>query len=166
MKKTFLLVILSLQFTHANEMCDSSMIGELEACTKRNLFESDKQLNDAYKYIMQNLSTPKKEQLKKIQISWIKHKESTCNYTPSNNGSEYFIERNICLNNATEERIRELSIIKNQISKNYNPIYAEIPYTRKDEDPAWNDFVDLHCSFMMDIFNDLMCKQRNISLHK
>ena len=166
MKKIFLLLILPLQFTHANEMCNSSITGELETCTKKNLSASDKQLNDTYKYIMQNLNSPNKERLKKIQVSWVKYKESTCNYTPDNNGSEYLIEKNICLNNATEERLRELSIIKNQISQKYNPIYAEIPYSRKEEDPVWNNYIDLHCSFMKDIFNDLMCTQRNISLHK
>jgi len=157
--KSMRLVILLMFFsfsTYAFEQCVDKNLKNLESCSLNNYKEEDKKLNYLYKSLI-NVYPELKENIKKTQKAWIKARDDICKYTLID-GKEYQVYQNACLHQQTYERIRELkAIFLKQTSLENNENLSD--------NMLWETYLNSHCEFMLNKYNDIECKNRNKFLH-
>ncbi len=82
-----------------------SMVECIDAEVKRQ----DVRLNKAYKAVMADLSSPRKDELQGVQRLWLKFREANCRfYADPDGGSMARVEANHCFLSVTAARAREL----------------------------------------------------------
>jgi len=155
MKKLILLSLISFSAV-GYENCTSGNTAALEKCSYNNYQSEDNLLNYLYKSIA--TSFPEiKDEVKRIQILWIKARNEICKYSPDD-GAEYKINQNACLYQQTYERNRELkAIIDKETNKDVAP--------KTEAQSEWDNYIKNHCDFMEKQFSDTECKGRNQFLH-
>ncbi|EKM0378342.1 DUF1311 domain-containing protein [Cronobacter turicensis] len=138
------------------ENCLDENSKKMEECSLVNYKEEDGYLNYLYKSTI--LSYPElKEDLKRIQLSWINARDSICAASPTD-GEEYKIYKYSCLYDQTYERNRELKVMLLKRSSNNLP-------ENSVKTSLWKKYLKEHCTFMKSEFVDDLCEKRNEFLH-
>jgi uncharacterized protein YecT (DUF1311 family) len=93
---------------------------ELTYCSRLDYETADKRLNRVYQRVVSNVRGERKNFLVNAQLAWIKFRDNNCNFETylSRGGREYNIYRNICLQELTERRTKDLE--KNILNGNAN----------------------------------------------
>jgi len=83
---------------------------DLNRCYGVEYKAADKELNQAYADVRASLDERQKQELKAVQLAWIKYRDLSCNFELSNakGGSAYSMGLSICLTEKTRARTAEL----------------------------------------------------------
>lgn len=83
---------------------------EMNACAKRDYYESDRALNKAYYMRMQGLTqTTEREALISRQRDWLKRRDARCKFKKGG-GSDATIEHFTCMQTMTDVRTMQLQV--------------------------------------------------------
>ena len=110
MKKISLLAALFCSST-AFAVCNTNMNQtDLNICSMNEYKKADQELNKVYAAYTAKLNNARKNQVKAVQLNWIKYKESDCKYEASayKGGSIQPLIQNSCLTKKTKLRTQEL----------------------------------------------------------
>ena len=110
MKKISLLAALFCSST-AFAVCNTNMNQtDLNICSMNEYKKADQELNKVYAAYTAKLNNARKNQVKAVQLNWIKYKESDCKYQASayKGGSMEKFVLNNCLAKKTKLRTQDL----------------------------------------------------------
>lgn len=113
---TFLLSIFTLSqpSTVLAADCANAMTqADMNKCAAQELAVEDKKINATYKALRSRFEPEQQEQLKKVQLAWIKYKELACKFEAggAEGGSIYPMVLANCLTQKTRQRNAELAAI-------------------------------------------------------
>jgi uncharacterized protein YecT (DUF1311 family) len=82
---------------------------EMKQCANKELDELTKKLNTAYNTYRKELAPKQQNDLKAVQLAWIKYKDLRCNFEYSfyEGGSMAGLIGTSCLSNITNQRLKE-----------------------------------------------------------
>lgn len=94
----------------ADECVDAMEQFTLNQCAADDYARQDKRLNQLYGEYRKTLDEPQKQQLKAVQLAWIKFRDLACSFESASleGGSAYPMQLNACLAQKTAARIKEL----------------------------------------------------------
>lgn len=89
--------------------------GDMNECAYRDLKREDQALNAAYNAYRARLSATQKEQLKNVQLAWIKYRDLACTYDSSGveGGSVHLLIYTQCIMRRTHQRLEEIKALAN-----------------------------------------------------
>jgi len=89
--------------------------GDMNECAYRDLKREDQALNTAYNAYRTRLDAKQKEQLKNVQLAWIKYRDLACTYDSSGveGGSVYPLIYAMCITRRTHQRLEEIKALAN-----------------------------------------------------
>lgn len=95
------------QLEYNGECASKAHIYDFEPCLDKELAKYDKELNEAYRAFFRGSPD---EELKKIELLWVKFKEADCSYIANEvqGGYEFPFIYKACLINKTKARIADL----------------------------------------------------------
>ncbi|WP_018609600.1 lysozyme inhibitor LprI family protein [Uliginosibacterium gangwonense] len=94
--------------------CNNAMTqGDMNECAYRDLKHEDQALNAAYNAYRARLSAKQKEQLKTVQLAWIKYRDLACDYDSSGveGGSVRPMIYAQCITRRTHQRLEEIKAL-------------------------------------------------------
>lgn len=83
---------------------------DLNACSSQDLQAADTKLNQLYQQLLPKISSQQKQRLNKAQLTWVKFRDETCDYTAGqfDGGSAATFVYNSCLAEVTKNRVKDL----------------------------------------------------------
>ena len=86
---------------------------DMNRCASIELEAETKKLNKTYRDFQTKLNSTQRQQLKKVQLAWIKFKDLACKFETSGSygGSVYPMVLSNCLTEKTQQRNKELEVL-------------------------------------------------------
>ena len=86
---------------------------EMNQCAKRDYDTATKEINQIYNEYRKRLNPSQKEQIKEVQLAWIKYRDLACKFESSgvSGGSAESMIVGVCLTRLTRARIAELKTL-------------------------------------------------------
>ena len=86
---------------------------DMNQCAAQELEREDKKINATYKDLRSKLDSEQQNELKNVQLAWIKYKDLTCKFESGGaaGGSMYSMILASCLAEKTRQRNAELALI-------------------------------------------------------
>lgn len=86
--------------------------GDMEQCATQALNKADAELNQTYVQYRNRLDKAHQNQIRDVQLAWIKYRDLSCKYASSDTGgSAHGLALQTCLTDKTLERTRELKAL-------------------------------------------------------
>lgn len=136
---------------------------DMNQCAAENYSLSDKQLNQVYQAVRQNLDAAAKAQLTKAEERWIVFRDAQCTFESDRfeDGSIAPLIQASCMEQITDNRIAELrqaiqpestySAADAQLNQVYQAVQAQLGEAEgealTDVQLSWLDYRDAHCEF-------------------
>jgi len=113
-----LLLLSLLQFTGpalALDCSSPSNQSDMNLCATNDLKRQNQKLNESYNAIRAKLDPKQKQDLKQVQLAWIKFRDMDCKFEASGvqGGSAYPMVLSACLSARTIQRDKELGALLN-----------------------------------------------------
>ncbi|HKB83445.1 MAG TPA: lysozyme inhibitor LprI family protein [Burkholderiales bacterium] len=111
----FVLALLSTPIVLAADCRNPQNQTEMNQCAAQDLEQVTKEINKLYTEYRGRLNEPQKQQLKEIQLAWIKFRDLACKFDSSGvaGGSAYPFVMQSCLIEKTRVRLKELQTLAN-----------------------------------------------------
>jgi len=92
---------------------------EMEQCAAEALNEADAELNQTYVDYRNRLGKAQQNQIRDVQLAWIKYRDLSCKYASGDNsGSTQVLALQTCLTGKTLERTREIKAAATTVPAN------------------------------------------------
>lgn len=93
--------------------CDNAGTqAQMEQCATQALNQADTELNQTYVDYRNRLDQRQQNQIRDVQLAWIKYRDLSCKYASSDiSGSAHALALQTCLTEKTQERTRELKAL-------------------------------------------------------
>ena len=92
---------------------DQTTQSGMNQCAYGEYQKSNKELNEVYRAYRSRLDANQKQQLKDVQLVWVKYRDLTCDFESSGvkGGSVYPFIRQSCLTKMTRARLQEIKFL-------------------------------------------------------
>lgn len=85
---------------------------QMEQCAAQALNQADTELNQTYVDYRNRLDQRQQDQIRDVQLAWIKYRDLSCKYASSDvGGSAHALALQTCLTEKTQERTREIKAL-------------------------------------------------------
>ena len=94
------------------ENCDNPITqSQMTFCAYAQYRETDTALNERYRQLRDLLNAEQQQDLKQVQLAWIKFRDATCNFESQSweGGSGYNMVKTLCLDAYTARRIEDIN---------------------------------------------------------
>lgn len=111
----FVLALLSSQVLFAADCRNPQTQTEMNQCAAQDLEEITKEINKVYTEYRGRLNESQRQQIKEVQLAWIKFRDLACKFEGSGvaGGSAYSFVLQSCFIEKTRVRLRELQTLAN-----------------------------------------------------
>jgi uncharacterized protein YecT (DUF1311 family) len=101
---------ITLQIAQQANCKNAQTTADLNVCSSQELQAADTKLNQLYQQLLPKISSQQKQRLNKAQLSWVKFRDETCEYTAGqfDGGSATTFVYNSCLAEVTKNRVKDL----------------------------------------------------------
>lgn len=87
---------------------------DMEQCATEALNKADAELNQTYVEYRNQLDRERQNQIRDVQLAWIKYRDLSCKYaTSSTGGSAHGLALQSCLSDKTLQRTQEIKALAN-----------------------------------------------------
>ncbi len=113
MKYLILSIVVICSAANADECSSAKTQADLNACASRQFQQLDEQLNKVYAAYRARLNQSQKQQLKEVQLAWVKFRDLGCTFESSGvaGGSAHPMVFHQCLSSKTQVRLGELKAL-------------------------------------------------------
>ncbi|EJL92233.1 hypothetical protein PMI16_01174 [Herbaspirillum sp. CF444] len=86
---------------------------DMDQCSTQALNKADAELNQTYIDYRNRLNKSQQNQIRDVQLAWIKYRDLSCKYASSSTtgGSAHGMALQSCLTQKTQERTKELKVL-------------------------------------------------------
>lgn len=98
---------------HALDCNNSSTQSDMDQCATQALNQADAELNQTYIDYRNRLNKAQQNQIRDVQLAWIKYRDLSCKYASSSStgGSAHGMALQSCLTEKTRQRTQELKAL-------------------------------------------------------
>jgi uncharacterized protein YecT (DUF1311 family) len=101
---------ITVQIAEQTNCKNAKTTADLNVCSSQELQAADTKLNQLYQQLLPKISSQQKQRLNKAQLTWVKFRDETCDYTAGqfDGGSAATFVYNSCLAEVTKNRVKDL----------------------------------------------------------
>ena len=97
---------------HALDCARAETQSDMDECAAQALNKADAELNQTYINYRQRLNKAQQNQIRDVQLAWIKYRDLSCKYASSGTGgSAHGLALQSCLSEKTQQRTKELKAL-------------------------------------------------------